>query len=363
MGEAERHARFRLESGSRRALGVAFGVNGELTAAELAEPLDVSVELEVNEWNGAVEPRVVLGELYPGGSARRGEAPAVSGRRGVVAQARAEREAPLGDWPPRRHRRQPRDRTERRVVDRRGAARAVAAVAALASSGEPVLALCADALRRRELVERAAAPARFGGGAVAIASGRLADDAARAAVAEVGEAGTGVALADWAALARDALARRRRFEHVVADRPAAVRRTSSGWRPRASRRAAIRACTWPGATPSRAGAAGPRRGVASAPGPGGPVSGARAIADRRRCRDALCKAPPSHPRSPEVAGRRLRVLEELGRSLAGSRPAPRAPSASYPRRRAISSDSPAFVAYRERHEEGRRFLSKRRQPS
>ena len=31
-------------------------------------PIDVSLELELNEWNGAVEPRVVLGEVYPCGA-------------------------------------------------------------------------------------------------------------------------------------------------------------------------------------------------------------------------------------------------------------------------------------------------------
>ena len=74
----------------------------------------------------------------------------------------------------------------REAVDRRGAS-GVAAVAAVASSGATVLALCADALRRRELVERAATPARFGGGIVALASGRLADDGTRAAVDTVAD--------------------------------------------------------------------------------------------------------------------------------------------------------------------------------
>ena len=65
MGEGDRHARFTLASGARRALGVAFRVNGELDeVVESEEPVDVSLRLEVNEWNGAVEPRVVLGHLY-----------------------------------------------------------------------------------------------------------------------------------------------------------------------------------------------------------------------------------------------------------------------------------------------------------
>ena len=37
------------------------------------DPVDVAVRLEVNHWNGAVEPQVVLRELYrrDGGGARR----------------------------------------------------------------------------------------------------------------------------------------------------------------------------------------------------------------------------------------------------------------------------------------------------
>ena len=66
-----------------------------------------------------------------------------------------------------------------------------------------MLAVCADAIRRRALGERAARPARFGGGEVAIVSARLPDAQGAAAVARVEEAGAGVVLADWAAIARD----------------------------------------------------------------------------------------------------------------------------------------------------------------
>ena len=47
------------------------------------------MKLELNEWNGAVEPRVVLGELYPRshrrGALKGGRFPA---DRGMVAPAR-----------------------------------------------------------------------------------------------------------------------------------------------------------------------------------------------------------------------------------------------------------------------------------
>ncbi len=61
MGEGK-HARFNLHSGSHKALGVAFG-RSSLGVGE-DDQVDVAVRLEVNQWNGAVEPRVVLRELY-----------------------------------------------------------------------------------------------------------------------------------------------------------------------------------------------------------------------------------------------------------------------------------------------------------
>jgi single-stranded-DNA-specific exonuclease len=60
---AGKHARFSLHSGAHRALGVAFGRAGLGVGED--DPVDAAVRLEVNRWNGSVEPRVVLRELYP----------------------------------------------------------------------------------------------------------------------------------------------------------------------------------------------------------------------------------------------------------------------------------------------------------
>jgi single-stranded-DNA-specific exonuclease len=62
MGEGK-HARFSLHSGAHRALGVAFG-RASLGVGE-DDRVDAAVRLEVNRWNGSVEPRLVLRELYP----------------------------------------------------------------------------------------------------------------------------------------------------------------------------------------------------------------------------------------------------------------------------------------------------------
>ena len=87
MGEGK-HARFSLHSGAHRALGVAFGRSDARRSSD-EEPVDAAVRLEVNHWNGSVEPRVVLRELYPLGRRRADGAAAaplrVRGRRVVAA--------------------------------------------------------------------------------------------------------------------------------------------------------------------------------------------------------------------------------------------------------------------------------------
>jgi single-stranded-DNA-specific exonuclease len=354
MGEGERHARFTLASGASRALGVAFSVNGELDAAARSGPLDVSVKLELNEWNGAVEPRVVLGQLYP----REDPAPGQHGEPGEAEFWRRVREQLLLDlaiWPP-----PPRPAAGRReLVDRRGAS-GVATIAALASSGGAVLVMCADALRRRELVERAARPARFGGGELAIVCGRLADSHCAGAEARVRARG-GVVLADWAALARDpALASR--FEHVVLVDPppfAHLAEACAGGDGYVHSLAGlaevdfalrVHADEWP----SRASLAELYRAL----GPGG---NGGACLDGDAARTLLRGERRAHPRSPECAGRALRVLVELGLVRIEGDPAV-APALGV-----VSSSgtelekSPAFVAYRDRYEEGKRYLNEQRQ--
>jgi hypothetical protein len=237
----------------------------------------------------------------------------------------------------------------------------VAAVAALASCSEPVLAICADALRRRELVERAAAPARFCGGPVALASGRLADGAAERDLAAVLDAGRGVALADWAALERTpALAAG--FAHIVIVDPAPFPHLERA----ASRGSGYLHLAWGDAEAALAlrvhEEEWPRRNALAAL--------YRVLRDRHSAGGRLSApdvrralhGPGRHPRAPEVGARRLRVLEEVG--------ALECEPAATPRTlRVVSSvtkdleRTESFAAYRNRYEEGRRFLSRRRQPS
>jgi single-stranded-DNA-specific exonuclease len=80
MGEGK-HIRFTVESRGARARAVAFGSGGRLPVDEGA-PAEATFSLEINEWNGVSEPRLVLRQARPA----------------VVAAARTDgRQAPEGD--------------------------------------------------------------------------------------------------------------------------------------------------------------------------------------------------------------------------------------------------------------------------
>jgi len=63
MGEGK-HVRFTVESEGVHARAVAFGNDGKLGVAD-GEPVDATFALEVNEWRGVVEPRLVLRHAQP----------------------------------------------------------------------------------------------------------------------------------------------------------------------------------------------------------------------------------------------------------------------------------------------------------
>jgi single-stranded-DNA-specific exonuclease len=133
MGEGK-HARFSLHSGAHRALGVAFG-RPSLGVGE-DDPVDVAVRLEVNRWNGAVEPQVILRELYRRDLEKSAGEAGAWWRRFEAELARDPSEALLaGDKAAAEH--------KRRVLSSANAPAAV--VGELASCGEGVLALTADA--------------------------------------------------------------------------------------------------------------------------------------------------------------------------------------------------------------------------
>ena len=87
MGEGK-HARFTVESGGVHARAVAFGNDGKLGVAE-GEPVDATFSLEVNEWKGVSEPRLVLRHVQTSSStsASRSLASSLRGARCLACSA------------------------------------------------------------------------------------------------------------------------------------------------------------------------------------------------------------------------------------------------------------------------------------
>ncbi len=314
MGEGK-HARFSLHSGSHRALGVAFG-RATLGVGE-DDPVDATVRLEVNRWNGSVEPRLVLRELYP----REVDADELRSAEDEWWK-RFERELATDPqaWPPTGSESSFRP-VGREVVRPRSSAAAV--VAELSSCGDKVLAVVADRERRAAL------------------------------------AGDGVVLADPAALEVDPdLAAG--FEHVVLVDPPPFAHLEE---------LALRATPGGGYAHLAWGDAEHRFALAMLDEQ--LARRATLIALFRDLREAgevggpellsALKGSGQHPRSPETAARCLRVLLELG--LAQGSTAGGAGSVGV-----VSSEktdlerSAAYMAYGARHQEGQRYLERRKNP-
>lgn len=319
MGEGK-HARFSLHSGSHRALGVAFG-RATLGVGE-DDPVDATVRLEVNRWNGSVEPRLVLRELY---SREIEEDESRSAEEEWWQRFERELAADPATWPPTG--RKPTHTEGNRPVHRevvRPRSSPAAVVAELGSCGTgDVLTVVADRERRSAL------------------------------------RGEGVVLADAMTLEGDPeLAMG--FEHVVlVDPPAfahlealAARPTSDGgyvhlaWG-EAEHRFALAMLDEQLA----------RRATLIA-----------LFMDLREAGEAngpqllaVLRGGGRHPRSPEAAARCLRVLTELG--LAQGSTAGGAGSVGV-----VSSEktelerSPAYMAYGARHQEGLQYLERRKNP-
>jgi single-stranded-DNA-specific exonuclease len=137
MGEGK-HLRFTVRNGGVRCTAVAFGVSSTRLPVPDDTPADATFELERNEWNGAVSPRLLLRDARPCapdpidvigepddyvGTALRLAAGPID--HAAVEPAAAERGA------------------GRTVVDHRGSGVA-GVIADLVATGESVLVVCAD---------------------------------------------------------------------------------------------------------------------------------------------------------------------------------------------------------------------------
>ncbi len=202
MGEGK-HSRFSLQSGAHRAVGVAFGRSGLPVNDD--DSVDIAFRLEVNEWRGSVEPRIVLREIYnlesqvaEGCDApkhrcecgdgewweRAGRAATISEESptGVASSVLPGGQTAVGA-------------AQVRIEAHRGSPSAT--VAEVVSTGEPVLAVVSDASRRAGLALGAAGLSRFAGGSASIACSRCGVEA----INSVLEARDGhLAMVDYAAL-------------------------------------------------------------------------------------------------------------------------------------------------------------------
>src|SRR4051812_18217833 len=140
MGDEGQHTRFTVSNGGSRARAVAFRTAARLLPASEDERNDVAVRLELNEWKGTVEPRLVLRALCPTECA-------------TCTPARPERPF-LEAFEEALRARDPVAVSggRRRLRERRG--EGFAGVAGdLISSGEGVLVVCADVSRRLDGLE------------------------------------------------------------------------------------------------------------------------------------------------------------------------------------------------------------------
>jgi single-stranded-DNA-specific exonuclease len=349
MGEEGKHSRFSLHSGSHRALGVAFGRSS--LGVDDAEVLDAAVRLEVNHWNGAVEPRVVLREVYPLDAESDALSPHPCECDDAEWWARFEAELSRDlDGDPGVH--ASAGAATRQQVHGAGSS-VTATLAELVSSGAGVLAVTADASRRAALANGATGLARFNGGAALVACHRC----GAAAVADLASrAQSGLALVDYSALAASPdLASG--FEHVVlvdAPRSAAdLARATVGEGYVHPLYSAAEHEFGLGVldrqAPSRATVAGVFKALRTAGETSGPA-----------LRESLA-GPGPHPLDPTTAARAFRVLAELG-LVAGSTNAGDGVVGVVSSEGTDLERSAAFRSYSEEHSETRKFLQSQKSP-
>ena len=306
MGEGK-HARFSVSAGGVRAGAVAFGVS----KVDCDVPLDATFSLELNEFNGSVEPRLVLRGAQPPEPA---PIVVVGEPEDYLGAVLDEVARPLDDLAPvcrpapaaaRLH-----EPPGPPVRDRRGGGIA-GIIGGLVASGERVLVVAADAPRART-------PSRT--------------DPRRLR----------------AVLARGAAAR---------PRPGAARCARGAARSPAGSAAPMRRDDAPGLGTggARLRRGGPR--VAVRPASRARRDLPRPARRRRRPRDAARGAAarrPTTPRPAWLAGRLVRILAELGLvSLDAGARTVLVPDA----KRTELAQSAAFRAYHQLYEDGRRWLT------
>ncbi len=206
VGEGGRHLKVRLRSGGAHARAIGFRMGERAAGIDPERRYDALVGLEVERWQGMVSPRVVVQALdalapaadpAPGLCAQRCDVACherVGGAvlRALIEGADDEPSAPAApEGPP------------LGVRDRRGQGAALATVAALAGADAGVVAVVADAARRREALTSALEPLRLGSEVAVLGGARCDAEALRGRLA-LARGGPLLAMLDYAALAEAA---------------------------------------------------------------------------------------------------------------------------------------------------------------
>jgi single-stranded-DNA-specific exonuclease len=364
MGEG-RHARFTVRSAGVRTSVVAFG-NGTAIGADGdgdgSPPHDLVARLEANEWQGALESRLVLRSLHPvPGSSCAGVG---EGCAHCTCRARGEDwweavwtelESPL--VPPAAKRVGP----ARTILDERGRG-LVGCLGDLLSTGEPVAVATLDCSRRRNLLGCELDAPRFRRPPGVVLSVRCSAVALRDRIARLED--PAFALIDYTTIARDP-AVLGRFTHVFALEPPPGPRLLATLREHAAGKQCFLHLGWGTAELELAGMV-----LEQEYGLRAPLAAVyRALSASPSAQAAhleeLLAGDGRHPRSPALVGRCLRVLVELGLvELQRSGATVRCQVVRRDRSsgRAELERSEAFRAYSALHREGTRFLSDQEQP-
>ena len=153
-----RHVRFNVTSGGLRSRAVGFGIApGSSALGGNGTRHDLAARLEANEWQGAVEPRLVVRSLHPLEEKENSHASNSDDDAEWWNAAWATYE---GSEPP--ILRTPNSEL-RTVVDRRGEG-ALGLLGDLLTTGESVLVVCADVSRRAAMLDRDLEAERFARG-------------------------------------------------------------------------------------------------------------------------------------------------------------------------------------------------------
>jgi single-stranded-DNA-specific exonuclease len=281
MGQEKQHSSFNVVSGGARARAVAFRTLPSALESRASEPQDVAVRIELNEWNGRQEARLVLRAVC---ATEAGAVADVGAGEGFWVRFERELAAPLSAGPSRQDAGElavlrPRPRS---VVDRTG--EGFAGVAGdLISAGESVLVVCADVSRRRASLERLIAG--LSDAPLAVCSWQALESDPSIAESYVHVVALDPPVSD-------------ELEELLATAPAPVGGgfSHSAWGPAESEFALAVARAGLDLRPALVGL---YRALREKPAAGGDL-------------EDLLRGDGPHPRPPEVAARMIRVLSELG---------------------------------------------------